>query len=359
MKLKLLLALLFFPAVVFAQIQSQEGKLILADGKALAGSVTYFYDKPAELYFFAESGAKHVYAPHQLQEIQLNNGEKFVSRNYKTNGDSASLLLKVLLESPKISLFSREENATEYFYVSKDDRLYRLENNEVYAQEGHKQYVRKDNKYIGTLSALMSDRMDLLENVRKAILQQKSLTKLIKEYNQGEETYEWKSGSKANREPNWVFFTQYSRYGFSKNFPVEARGYGNMAGFQYYFSKHSRHSFKASIDHSSFRFGEEGAQTFGLGLRYEMAFKKAEKFSAYMLVHMMDIAYVSYTHPEEGFNENGFLPALRLSPGLGLEAKPLPRVAVYAEINNLFIIEELPKSISLGLKYDFGKTNWK
>ncbi|WP_133242706.1 hypothetical protein [Pontibacter virosus] len=295
----------------------------------------------------------------QISEIKLDNGEKFVAKRYKTNSGSASLVFKVLIESSKISLYVREDNTTEYYYVSKDDVLYRLENNNVYETQGNKKYMRKDHKYIGTLSAMMYDRLDIVQQLEKTSLRENSLTKVIQEYNQGEVGYEWQGDKKAAKEPNWVFFTQYSQYGLSKSSPIEAHGYGNMAGLQYYFSKHSRHSFKASMDYSFFRFGEEKANTFGLGLRYEMAFKKAEKFSAYMLVHLMDIAYVSFNHPEEGYNENGVLPLLRFSPGIGLESKPLPRVAVYAEINNLLIIEQLPRSFSLGLKYDFGKTSWK
>lgn len=359
MKFKLVLFLLFFPAALYAQIQSQKGLITLKSGDNLTGTVTYFYDQPNEIRFSGDQGTRQVFTADQVSEIKLNNGEKFVAKRYKTNADSASLVLKVLIESPKISLYVREENSTEYYYVSKGDVLYRLDNNNVYESQGDKKYLRKDHKYIGTLSSLMYDRIDLVQQLEKTSLRESSLTKIIREYNQGEAIYEWQGGKKAGKEPNWVFFTQYSKYGFSKNSPIEARGYGNMAGLQYYFSKHSRHSIKASMDYSSFRFGEEKAQTYGLGLRYEMAFKKAEKFSAYMLVHLMDIAYVSYSLPEEGYNENGLKSALRFSPGIGFESKLLPRMAAYAEINNLLILEELPRSFSLGLKYDFGKTNWK
>ncbi|MDX5438521.1 MAG: hypothetical protein LPK03_15060, partial [Pontibacter sp.] len=216
-------------------------------------------------------------------------------------------------------------------------------------------------KYIGTLASLMYDRIDLVQQLDRIDLGENSLARVISEYNQGVATYEWLANIKAGRESNWVLFTQYSQYGISKHIPIpkEARGYGNMVGLQYYFSKHSRHSLKGSMHYNSFKFGEEGVRALGLGLRYEMAFKKAEKFSAYMLVHVMDIAYVSFTHPVEDFNENGLKLALYLSPGIGFETKPLPRFAAYAEINNLLVIEQLPRSFSLGLKYDFGKTSWR
>ncbi|MDO6390589.1 hypothetical protein Q4E40_10665 [Pontibacter sp. BT731] len=359
MKLKLILFLLFFPAALYAQIQSQKGAIILKSGDNLTGTVTYFYDQPNEISFSGDQGTRQVFTADQVTEIKLDNGEKFIAKRYKTNADSATLVLKVLIESPKISVYVREENSTEYYYVSKDDALHRLENNSVYEKQGDKKYLRKDHKYIGTLSSLMHDRMDLVQQLEKTSLRENSLTRIIREYNQGEASYEWQGDKKTEREPNWVFFAQYSKYGFSKDIPIEARGYGNKAGLQYYFSKHSRHSIKASMDYSSFRFGEEKAQMYGLGLRYEMAFKKTEKFSAYMLVHFLDIAYMSYSHPAEGYNENGLKSALRFRPSIGFESKLLPRMAAYAEINNLLVLEELPKSFSLGLKYDFGKTNWK
>ncbi|MCP2042814.1 hypothetical protein [Pontibacter sp. HSC-36F09] len=359
MKLKLILFLLFFPVALYAQIQSQKGAIALKNGDNLTGSITYFYDEPNEIRLSGEQGAKQVFTAEQISEIKLDNGEKFVARRYSTNADSVSLVLKVLIESPKVSLYKREENSSEYYYVSKDNALHKLENNSMYENQGGKKYLRKDHKYIGTLSSLMYDRIDIMQQLEKTTLKEGSLTKIIREYNQGDASYEWQGDKKAGKEPNWVFFTQYSKYGFSKNIPIEARGYGNMAGLQYYFSKHSRHSIKASLDYSSYRFGEENAHSYALGLRYEMAFKKAEKYSAYVLVHLIDAGYVSYSHPEEGYNENGFGAALRLSPGLGFESKLFPRMAVYAEINHLLVLEELPRSFSLGLKYDFGKTNWK
>lgn len=358
MKFTLLLFLTFFPAAVFAQIINKPGELTLANGDVKTGFVSYFYDKPSEVIFSSEYGAKNVFQAKEIQGIKLENGERFVSKFYKTQGDSTFLVLKLIIESPKISLYVREDDATEYFYVSKDDALHRLENNKVYEKRGDKQYVRKDNQYVAILGALMADRVDIVAELDKVSLHEHSLAKVISKYNQGEATYHLLPGGKAEKESNWVLFTQYSQYGVPKEFARSARAFGNMVGLQYYFSQTSRHSLKVSADYINSVFNDESAVVYGLGLRYEWAFKKAESYTVYFQMHVAELGYVEYSNSRNRLNRNGFTTSLMLSPGIGFEYKPLPRVAVYGEVNNLLQLYNIPKSFSLGLKYDFGKTNW-
>jgi hypothetical protein len=359
MKLKLLLLLIFFPAVVFGQILNQNGKLTLTTGDELTGSITHFYDQPNEIIFFSQQGAKQVLPPHQVNEIKLDNGEKFVARRYKPNGDSVYIVLKVLIESSKISLFVREDDATEYFYVAKDDELHRLENNKVYEKQGHRRYVRKDNQYVAVLGAYMRDRMDLVQDLPKVNLQAHSLAKVISAYNQGEGTNYLMTGDIDKKEPNWVFFAQYSQFATPKDLPVPMNSFGHMVGLQYYFSKNSRHSLKASVDYLFTRINNESARLYGLGLRYEWAFKRAEKYNVYFQVPIGEIGYAVYNTKNSEWNKDGFAGYLRLHPGIGLELRPLPKMAVYGEINQLFNFEHLPKSFTFGLKCDFGKTSWR
>ncbi len=332
--------------------------MTLASGDVLTGAITYFYDSPSEVILYDEMGVKKVYEPKQVQTIKLDNGEKFITKYYRVNNDSSALLLQSLIESPGISLMMMENNATVYYYVSKGNTLYRLENNDVEVRQGGTVYKRKDNKYIGTLSSLMANRFDLLEGITKTSLNEKDLTKLVLDYNKGNISYSWRSDNASAKEHNWVFFAQYSHYGSSPDNPVTSRSSGQMLGLQYYFSKHSRHSLKVSFDHSYHRLGGDRIEATGLGFRYEYAFKKAETYGVYLLVQLADVAYLVET--EEGeqqtYSHLALLPGF--SPGLGFEVKPWSKLAFYAEINYLLRLDEIPKSFSVGLKYDFGKTSW-
>lgn len=356
MKFKLLLLLFFCSLNTFAQIQNQPGNLTLFTGEVLQGAVTYYYDNPGKIVLHGQEGAKEVYSPKQVQQIMLQNGEKFVSRPY-LHQDSL-VVLQVLIESPQISLFVREDGGDEYFYVSRDRMVHRLENNKTIVDDGAKTYSRRDNRYVGTLGSLMPDRLDLTEKLHKIRLTESELADVITEYNKGQASYVWKTNGKVAKEPNWVLFTQYSQFGSIYGYSTVAKSAGQMVGVQYYFSKHSRYSLKFSLDFASYYLDDEEVTMKGLGIRYQHEVKKMEKFSFYFMVHLADIGQLSSTGEGLADTEGNLVFLPRLSPGLGIEIKPLPKAAVYAELNNMTQLGNIPKSFSLGLKYDFGSTSW-
>lgn len=355
MKFKFLLFLIFFPAAVFGQMLNKAGELTLLNGDTLTGDITYFYDKPSQIVFSSENLSKQVYPVSQVREIKLENGERFVSKKYDAQGDNTYVVLKVLIESSKISLYVREENAAEYFYVSKDDALYRLENNDVETRQDNNTFRQKDNKYIKTLSMLMPDRIDLFDKLYKIQLTEQELTTVLLNYNQGDVTYFWNNDFKGIKESNWVAFAQYSKFGSFQDDQTTAYSAGQMIGLQYYFDKNGRHSLKISLEHSKYTTEWEKLEVTGLGFRYEFEFKQAEKYGAYFLMHLGEIAQVNRIKKDlRDYSELTVL--TRFSPGVGFEIKPLPRIATYAELNNLLFLKHGPKSFSVGLKYDFGAT---
>ena len=376
MKLKLLLFLLLCSTAAFAQIQKEKGTLVLKSGETLSGTLTHYYDNPSEVIFYNQQGVKEVFPSKQISAIQLDNGDRYVAKeyttgpgssifndkNYKPNSGKTTLILQAVLESPGISLYRREDDAAQFFYLFKDNNLYRLENNEITETINSKTYKRKDNKYIGTLTSLMSDRMDIVSKLNKVGLNEKDLIKIVAEYNQDNIIYQRKANTHEPSEANWVLFAQYSQYGTVTGDNTKPNSYGQAIGVQYYFSKHSRHSLKASLNHSLYmmdeKYDQESLRAVGLGLRYELSFRRTERYNAYMMVHLVEFAQVSVAYRNDRPAEENIVLVPLLSPGLGIEVKPFPRTSAYIEVNNLLQIDQLPKSISVGLKYDFGKTSW-
>lgn len=328
-------------------------------GETLNGSVTYYYDNPLQLSLYDEAGKKQVFEPEQIKEIKLNNGEKFVAKSFVVNKDSTSLILQSLIESPKISLYTREDGADLYFYVSKDNVLYRLENNNVVLEKGRKTYTRKDYKYIGTLSSLMADRVDLLQRMDKVKLLENDLTEVIVDYNKGAVTYYWKQDSEVAKNPNWVFFADYSQHGTFSGDVTDALSAGQGAGVQYYFSTHSRHSVKIGLGRTRYRFESRDEIIVGVSFKYEYAFKQSEKFNLYLNVHVADAGHATIDYRRENLEDYDAVAIVpRLSPGLGVELRPLSKVAVYGELNHIMRLNQIPRSFSFGIKYDFGKVSW-
>ncbi|MCK5838913.1 MAG: hypothetical protein KAG99_03645, partial [Bacteroidales bacterium] len=182
----LLVPFFFSSTFLFAQIQNEKGGLIMESGEVISGMISYYYDQPTIIIFHDERGAEKIFAPKQINEIQLNSGERFVSKTYQNKLVSQVLILQLIIESPMISLFKREENSKMYYYVSKNNSLYRLENNDVLVVKDGKNYTRQDYQYIGILGALMPDRPDLVKELKKIFLNEKDLSKLILDYNRGD-----------------------------------------------------------------------------------------------------------------------------------------------------------------------------
>lgn len=357
MKFKLLLFLLLCATAGFAQINNQAGNLTLQDGRELQGTLTYYSDSPNKIIFEQQQGSKEIYTPKQVQQIKLNSGEKFVSHPFM-HQDSL-LLFQVLVESQVMSLYVREESGDKIFYVSKGDAMYRLENNEIIESEGGTTHKRKDNKYISTLSTLMPDRMDLVEKLYKIKLTESDLAAIVTGYNKGETSYFWNSGKKLTEESNWIFFAQYSQFGSIFGDRTVARSTGQVMGLQYYIFKGGRYSFKFSADYNRFYLNKENLTFKGLGIRYQHDLKKTDRFNLYFQLHLADIGRLDsegeWPNPPSE-KKTVFKP--RLNPSLGVEGRVLPRTAIYAELNNIIFIENIPQSFSVGLKYDFGAAAW-
>ncbi len=359
MKFKLLAVLLFCFTAAHSQIQNQKGNLVLNSGDTLTGIVTHYYDNPSEVLFYSKD-IKQVFSAEQLHEIRLYNGEKFVPKFIVEH--NRVVLLQVLLESSIISLYRREDNAISYFYVLKGNDLYRLENNKQTIYRNDKRYNGRDNKYIGILRMLMSDRPDLVERLNQIKLNESDLIEVISVYNAENVSYSWKEDAKQVRESNWLLFTQYSKlgsvYGSTANY-----SFGQMVGLQYYFSSKSRYSIKVSLDYSKYNLSDGELTVKGLGIRYQHDVKKTERYGVYFLLHLADIAQQSRTFNDQlPATKDGLIIMPRISPGLGLEIKPLSKLAAYTEINHVHTLNApmFDKvalnsiSFSLGLKYDFG-----
>lgn len=381
MKTKFLLFILlitFSTSILYAQIQNEKGKIVYKSGAIVNCQISYFFDQPSKIFIIDSSSNKSIIDPIQIKEMVLENGEKYVLKMYKNKLDSLSLIFQTLIESPKISLYMRDERDKNQLYVSKDNIFYKLENNEKIITNKEGTFRGYDYLYIGILKALMSDNHDIIEKLDNVKLTVKDIVEITTQYNNGDITYFWSTDTKIKKSPDWVLFGQYSNYHSYYTEQTTGFSFGVVTGFQYYFSSHSRHSFKFAIDYSNYKFEYDtlvsviwsgtgfkylwntckyNPKTYSLSCRYEYDFIKKNKYDFYLIFHFVDISYFSNLDKHFGPKKNfGIYP--RLNPGFGLEIKPLNRFAIYAEINHLGKIRNILFNYSIGLKYNLSKNSW-
>lgn len=362
--------LLIFPFVLLSfmllgQVNNEAGDVYLSNGDVLSGNISYFIDFPADVLLTDSNNLEQKFKLPEVSKIILKNGKKFITRFYKNESDSLLLLFQSIIESPHISLFGREEMDVLVMYVSKEDKLIRLENNESIIKvdpDKYKttkfetsHYKKYDNQYIGILSSLMSDRFDLVSNMQNVKLTEDDITEVILNYNKGEVTYYQKSQLKFSGKPNWMLYTQFSNYCSLWGEEVIDLSYGVAAGFQYYFAKRNRNSIKVNIEYQSYKFEKYDDVYFGIGLRYYYDIYKSRAVNIYGMMNFLDIVYNKWTSTKDNSVEHYITVLPHFSPGIGLDVKLFPQFYIYGEINRLFQFDCLGRNVSFGMKYDIGK----
>lgn len=358
MKLSLLYIFFFLPLSIFGQINKEEGEIRLKNGAAIKGEISYFYnDQESGIILNERNEGTRSFQKEEVNEIMLYSGKKFVSKKYGHKGDSTVLILQSLIESPEISIYLANEDGSDFFYVSKNDLLYKLENNKINIERNGKSFSRYDHKYKGTLTILMSDQEGFGKKIEKVKYSENDFVKIVNEYNKGNLTYLWSTDNKFSRESNWLLYGHYSNY--ASYFHTESTGnsFGLFFGGQYYISKSSRSSFKMALDNSYFNSKWNKDKIVSLSLKYQYEVIQKQKYNFYLNGQLVDFSFISSTgisspktRNQEPNNNFGILP--RLSPGLGIEFKPSPNYYFFVELNHLFQLQLLPKNFSIGMKYD-------
>lgn len=345
----ILLALLtLFTTTAFGQIQSAQGKLILTNGQELNGAITHFYDQPTEIILLTPDNTKRTLPPAEVAEIQLTDSRRFLLRDL----NSERFVFQLLIGSEKMNLLKRE-TPSPVFYIAKDEQLHKLENNEESLLVNGKRYKKEDNRYIGILNVLMQDRLDLSEKIHKTKLREQDLTALVLAYTSGSVTYHYQPDAKLERKPYWVAYAQYSNH-YRKEITTRL-SYGYQAGAQYYFSSAGRNSLRFGLDYSNFTFEEANSKSYMLTIGYQYDFVKTSKMDAYLMATFLGFGYSKYHNLERNETQEASGAAIRIAPGIGFEYRSNEKLSMYAEVNELLVIDSLPKNYSLGIKYAFRK----
>ncbi|HEY4651662.1 MAG TPA: hypothetical protein VIG72_09615 [Pontibacter sp.] len=346
----LLLALLLLLNVssCFAQIQSEQGRLILNNGQELSGSITHFYDNPSEILLQGTDKTKSTYKATEVAEIQLADSRRFVVLPFNTN----PLVFQLLVDTDKISLLKRETPSPE-FYIAKDGQVHLLENNEKVIRIDGKDYKQKDNRYVGVLMTLLQDRVDLADRIQQTKLKEQDLAALVLAYTNGSVSYYSQNTAMVRKDAYWLAYAQLSNYklkdvtvGPSLNYEV---------GAQYYFSRGGRSSLRFGLNYATHKAEDVNTLTCMLITSYQYDFVKTSNLNAYLASSFFALGYAKVDWIEEQNSESSFLAGFPINPGLGFEYKPSGKLSFYAELNQLLLLKSLPHNYSLGLKYAFSK----
>ncbi len=369
-RLLLLSLLLVFSISAFAQIQSEQGKVVLTDGQVIEGRITYFHDNPIAIKVYDTANNKQTFEPGDVDKITLDNGRRFVAKKYRSSSETNILIFQELVVSDYMSLYKREMPYRK-FYVYTDNEVIELENNETTIEGNNgKRYSKMDHKYVGTLMILMQNRTDLIEKIQKTKFNEKSLASIVTAYTNGNVSYYFADAVKEDKKPYFQVYAHYTNH--AGYYGVSTTGStGFQVGVQYYFSSETRHSIRLGLDISNYEvndtfYGNNYSHTQSvfkyktLSFKYQYDFVKEEKLRSYLLVHILDVGHMQRDVQELVYNpipktDTRAVYDLRFSPGVGFELYATQKVSLFAEVNHLFHFQHLPKNVSIGIKYSYRK----
>lgn len=335
---------------------------MLNSGTEITGKIYYSYHEPYQV-FIRNNGKEEKYYYEYVKEVKLESGKLF---QIKTPGGGIAMLVQALIISPKVNLYEREISNKVRFYIEKDEEIYELIDSKAVSEFDSKK------EYLGILNSLLSNNSEAKERIPNIKLNQENLIELLLLYTNGEVSYIYKKHAHQVRESNYLFFGHFSNYGTYLSKSILESSNGAVVGLQYYISKDQRSSFKIGLEHANINFVEhtpnnmfskiefphDPTQLIGLKTFYQIDFIQRRRSSYYINFHLFDLTYF-YGLSDNDSNSSDydklfFYP--RFSPGIGLDLKPVSRISVYGEMNNLLHFKLT--NFTLGLRYDFGESAW-
>lgn len=183
----LLMAILFFAQDSFSQ-DFRKGYVILNTGDTLYGELDYRSNTlNYKSCIFRSGGSTREYGPRDIQGYRFNDSKSFISTIVDT-------MFAESIVHGTISLYKLET----IYLVEKNSETYVLESPEIEVIVDGRTYYRRNIRWKGILSSLISDCMSNSGNImERADLNEQSLSRIVKQYNKCtgyDETLDFKEG---------------------------------------------------------------------------------------------------------------------------------------------------------------------
>jgi len=130
-----------------------------------------------------ETGEDKTFLPNEIIEYRYKDGNYYISKEIDVDSVPTNVFLRFLLKGTiELFVYYTPITQTEIFFVLKDGKLIKLENNESIIYKDRTKYKRYDKKYIGVLKYLYADAPDVIKDIDKLSFSSKSLIEISEDY---------------------------------------------------------------------------------------------------------------------------------------------------------------------------------
>jgi hypothetical protein len=177
-----LLFVLVLPALCYSQSDFRNGFVVSNQGDTLRGFVKY--SESNAVYGFcvfksAEDQPETTYTANQLHAYGIDGIKAFETKSITIEQNEQTLFIEVVVKG-QVSLYKY----TDQFWIAKEGgQVLRLTNEAIKQDIGGKRVLVKSNKHIAVLNMLMTDCAEIRGKIQRVSLTEKSLTKVVEDYN--------------------------------------------------------------------------------------------------------------------------------------------------------------------------------
>lgn len=185
-KLTLLFLGLLIAVNTFSQSDYRKGYIITNKQDTIYGLIDYASPSSnAQTCFFkrSESAVVEKYKPFEIQGYRFTDSKYYVSKQVKVENDSMNLFLEYIIKGAADLYYYCSPGLKSTYYIQKGNgTIMELSNNEIVVKDNDRDFIRKDNRYIGVLKYTMSDCPSIFNDIDKTRLTSESLTSITEKY---------------------------------------------------------------------------------------------------------------------------------------------------------------------------------
>ncbi len=329
---------------LIAQINNVSNASIHLKNKEIIEGDAFIYDsKPEGIDVLVDSQKKSEIL---WDDIEFISNESIIIRVF--NFEDKSRMFESIVEGESMSLYKRNVDGVDIFYIEKSGELYELKGGKQTVTIDSKTYKRNNNKYKGTLKLLLEPNDRLGNKAQGVSYNERDFLDLVVSYNEGHVSYINKRavGTK-DRTPSLLVYGQYSNiknswYAENNNTPAFWQ-----FGVELYPNKTGRHSFKFGLELGEYTNLDEGwvNKVICLNISYLYDIYRMKNSEFYFGCRLIDIGV------EESDGQTNGIVLPRFRTGFGYEYHIGGKINAYIELNNILNVNNIIEDYSIGISY--------
>ncbi len=170
---------------LYAQSNFKQGFIVTNSNDTIIGYIDYRGDvrNARQCVFKTELKSNSIiYKPFDIQAYRFENDKFYVSKSINKNDSTQNRFMEFLVDGISDLYYYDDLDVEHYIIENKEGEQYELTNDKKLVKINGQDYLQRSHQYIGILKAVFSDCMEIMDEIDKSSLSQKSLIDITEKY---------------------------------------------------------------------------------------------------------------------------------------------------------------------------------